>query len=313
MNRRDTMSEYTTLTEKARIAHELQNPNTARLVVSNNTVLASKTIPGLHVIAEETEDGISSVIRVDAGTVIKNPVHLCFGVLDRSFSQHIDLDIAVEKNAAIEIVGHCVFPNATEVTHTMDGRIELKENARYAYREKHIHSDDGGVKVYPQAEIVVGERAVFATEFELLQGRVGLIDVDYRAVGERESSISMLSRVSGHSDDIIKIKENAELRGIRARAVLRSRVAVRDTAKAEVFNLIKATAAYARGHVDCTEILQGNGMVQSYPNVEVRHPKARVTHEANLGGVDNRQLETLMARGLTEKDAEELIIRALLS
>jgi Fe-S cluster assembly scaffold protein SufB len=45
----------------------------------------------------------------------------------------------------------------------------------------------------------------------------------------------------------------------------------------------------------------------------VNHPKAHVTHEAALGSVDRKQLETLMARGLTEDEASETIIAGLLS
>jgi hypothetical protein len=45
----------------------------------------------------------------------------------------------------------------------------------------------------------------------------------------------------------------------------------------------------------------------------VRHPAAHVTHEAAIGSVDSRQLETLMSRGLSEDQATELIIDGLLS
>jgi Fe-S cluster assembly scaffold protein SufB len=47
--------------------------------------------------------------------------------------------------------------------------------------------------------------------------------------------------------------------------------------------------------------------------VEVLHPKAHVTHEAAIGSVDNKQLETLMSRGLSEDDAVDVIINGLLS
>ena len=49
------------------------------------------------------------------------------------------------------------------------------------------------------------------------------------------------------------------------------------------------------------------------PVVEVSHPLAHVTHEAAIGSVDSRQLQTLMARGLTEDKATDLIIEGLLS
>jgi Fe-S cluster assembly scaffold protein SufB len=38
-----------------------------------------------------------------------------------------------------------------------------------------------------------------------------------------------------------------------------------------------------------------------------------VTHEAAIGSVDSRQLETLMARGMDEEEAVDLIINGLLS
>ena len=88
---------------------------------------------------------------------------------------------------------------------------------------------------------------------------------------------------------------------------------MRDNAKAEVYNIMKATAPYARGHVDCKEIIQGNGVATAIPVVEVKHPKAHVTHEAAIGSVDSKQLQTLMARGLDEEEAVELIIDGLLS
>ena len=60
------------------------------------------------------------------------------------------------------------------------------------------------------------------------------------------------------------------------------------------------------------EIVQDQAVARATPVVDVRHPRARVTHEAALGSVDSRQLQTLMARGMTEDEAVDLIIRGLL-
>jgi Fe-S cluster assembly scaffold protein SufB len=46
--------------------------------------------------------------------------------------------------------------------------------------------------------------------------------------------------------------------------------------------------------------------------VVVRDDRARVTHEAAIGSVSRRELETLMARGLSEPEAVDIIIRGLL-
>ena len=46
--------------------------------------------------------------------------------------------------------------------------------------------------------------------------------------------------------------------------------------------------------------------------MNVYHAKAKVTHEAAIGSIDSKQLNTLMARGLTEAEAIDIIVKGLL-
>lgn len=305
--------DFKKLVELARISEIVQNPHAAHLVMHNNNILGEHTIPGLLVDAQETTTGIDVKIRLKAGTIIKEPVNICFGVLHNMKRQEINMNVVIEKDAKIEIIGHCIFPQEEKLEHIMDANIVLEENASYHYFEKHIHNQTGTTFVKPMSKVHVGKGADFVTEFELIKGRVGTIEIDFNTTGETESSSQLLARISGSHTDKITINETAKLIGERAFAVLQSKVAVKGQAHAIVYNTIHAEAAHARGHVDCTEILREEGKVEAYPNVQVTHPKAHVTHEARLGGVDNKQLETLMARGLSEEDAEELIIQGLLA
>ena len=61
------------------------------------------------------------------------------------------------------------------------------------------------------------------------------------------------------------------------------------------------------------EIVLDRGRARATPIVDVRNPSAHVTHEAAVGSVDKKQLETLMSRGMDEDAASELIIQGLLS
>jgi hypothetical protein len=158
----------------------------------------------------------------------------------------------------------------------------------------------------------VGKGARFSSVFELLKGRVGLIDIDYQAVCAADAVLEMTARISGRGNDVIKINERGHLRGEKSRGVLKSNIAVRDSASADIENTMIADAAYARGHVDCKEIVRDQGTAKAVPIVEVRHPRAHITHEAAIGSVDSKQLETLLARGMPEDDAVELIIQGML-
>lgn len=298
---------------KAAHVNPKKNKDIAFLAINHSKVLDSNTVPGLEVDTKEIKDGVELKVTIEENTKIEKPVHMCFGMLHKKGTQKINLNFKMEKNSSVKVLAHCVFPDGEDVTHIMDGYIELDEGADYTYLEKHVHGKTGGVKVYPKAKVVAGKNAKFKTDFELVKGRVGLIDIDYETIAYENASIEMTAKISGKEDDLIKIKETGELKGKNSRGVLTSKIAVTDEARAQVHNEITASAENARGHVDCKEIMKGNALAKAVPVVEVAHPKAHVTHEAAVGGVDNKQLETLMSRGLDEDEATDLIIKGLLS
>jgi hypothetical protein len=289
------------------------DPGIAHIEIHANKVLGVHLVEGLEIDADELEDGIRATLVVKKNTKIDQPVRICFGLMQKTGVQRIDMKIRIEEGARVAIMASCTFPNAEAIVHTMDADIDIGKNAEYIYLERHVHGSEGGIDVVPKAKIHLQEGAKFRTDFELIKGRCGKIDIDYEADCERNSYLDMVARISGRADDRILINERATLRGEGAHGVLRTSIAVRDKAKAEIKNTLIATAPHARGHVDCKEVVQGEAIANAIPIVEVHHPKAHVTHEASIGSVDSKQLETLMSRGLSEDDATDLIIEGLLS
>lgn len=285
----------------------------ARVVVHENKVLGLHLVPGLEVEADEMDDGIRALVRVAPGAVIEKPVHMCFGVLPEEGLQRIIMETHIEEQSAVSIQAHCSFPYAVDVRHEMEAEITIGEGARYTYFERHVHGLGGGVNVIPKAKVFVREGGRFQTEFELIKGRVGQMAIDYETECDADAVVDMMARVRGREDDRIKIRETSRLKGKGARGVLTSYVALRDRARADIENVMTAEAPLSRGHVDCKEIIQDEAVARAVPIVEARHPKAHVTHEAAIGSVDSKQLETLMARGMDEEKASDLIIQGLIS
>jgi|LGVF01.1.fsa_nt_gb Fe-S cluster assembly scaffold protein SufB len=299
---------------KAAGIHEAVNDkNTGRLIINRDKVVDSNVIPGLVIDAKEIKDGVDINFILKENTIIENPVHLCFGVTDKEAIQKIIMNVDIRKNSKISLIAHCVFPNAVDVKHIMDAKVKIGKGSKYSYFERHIHNEEGGIVVIPKAYIDLEENSRFKTEFELLRGRVGTINIDYEITCGKASVMEMTTRINGRGNDYINIKESGNLVGERSRGVLTSKIAVRQNAKANIFNRMIATGDYARGHVDCKEIIQDNAVAKAIPIVEVRNPKARITHEASIGSVDSKQLQTLMSRGLSEDESVELIISGLLS
>ena len=301
------------LSQASGISHDLfSKKDVAHLFIHHNKVVSLQGVPGLIIEPMEIQDGIDLKIRLKKNTVVTNPVHMCFGLMHKEGIQRINMAITIEDRSSIQILAHCTFPNAEKIQHLMNAKINIGKHASYSYTERHIHGDSGGITVVPKATIHLQDHARYKTDFELLKGRVGHIDIDYETFCGPYSVLEMNAKVNATHTDIVHIKEKGHLNGEHAHGVLLSRVAVRDDATAEVYSELTASAAYARGHVDCKEIVQDNGVVSAVPIVKVNHPKAHITHEASLGSVDSKQLQTLMARGLDEEKATDLIIQGLL-
>jgi hypothetical protein len=63
--------------------------------------------------------------------------------------------------------------------------------------------------------------------------------------------------------------------------------------------------------VDCREIIKDRAIDRAIPLVLVTNSLAKVTHEAAIGTVDKKELETLMARGLDPEQATELTVSGM--
>lgn len=300
------------LYQAAQVEEAINDPDTAHLVIDKDNVADKHQIDGVEVETTEIEDGVSIKLTVKENQKVEHPIHLCFGMTYKTGQQNIEMDVELKDNSKAEILAHCVFPQAEEIIHKMEAEVNLKEGSEFKYLEKHVHDPEGKIKVISDADVNLDEGAKYKTDFELLEGRAGLLELDYETYCSENSTVEMKTKVDAKKDDKIKIKENAFLNGENSRGVLTTRVALRDEAKATVENKLIAEAPEAKGHVDCKEIVQDNADAKAIPIVQVKHPKAHVTHEAAIGSVDKKQLETLMLRGLSEDEGVDLIIDSLL-
>jgi Fe-S cluster assembly scaffold protein SufB len=188
----------------------LKNREVGNLVIHENKVLSVNEAEGIRVETRETENGVNIYFLVEEGAKIKYPVHLCFGVLPKEGLQEITLRVEAQDNSEVNVIAHCIFPNAVDVIHK--------------------------------------------------------------------------------KEDDIKIVEKIHLDGKEARGLAKSRLVLTDNARAVVRGETYGNAPFARGHVDCLEIVNGDGVIaRAIPVVYVNDKQAKVTHEAAIGSVDKNK------------------------
>lgn len=307
------MSKLSELLHEAMLDHKMMHEkDRAYLVLNLNKILKSQTIPGLVVDAKETENGLDINITVEKDVVIEKPIHMCFGVIEKEGDQLLNINIIMEEKSSANILAHCLFPHSENVKHIMNAFVHVKEGASFKYHERHVHNSKNGTYTRPTTEVVVEEGGYFRSDFELTKGRVGDLEIIYGAKLYKDAIFEVDARLDAHMDDKVIIEEKAELIGENSRALMLSRAAARDEANVEIRNLIIATGNHSRGHMDCQEILKGNGTVNAIPIIRVKNDTAHITHESALGSVNSKQLETLMSKGLTEDESTEIIISGML-
>ncbi len=291
----------------------LQSKDIAKLVIHENRVLASDDVKGLNIETIETKSGVNVNLTLEEGAKIPRPVHLCFGLLPKEGLQEIIMKVNAKDNSQVQVIAHCIFPNAVKVIHKMDADINIGANAKFDYKETHYHGEDGGIEVIPKAKVKVGKGGVWQSTFALSQGLVGKLDYDFEVTCQEKAVAELVVKAYGKKSDDIKVWEKIYLNGTGARGLAKSRLVLSDKAKAEVRGETYGNAPYARGHVDCMELVNGTEAVaRAIPIVSVTDDKAKVTHEAAIGSIDRKQVETLMARGLDESEAVDVIVRGIL-
>ncbi len=283
------------------------------IVVHGNRILASHALPGVLIEASETGDGIDARIIVQAQTKVSKPVHLCFGHLADSGRQVIRSRIFLEEGSSAEFQAHCIFPNAIEFLHAMEGEIHLGPGSAFSYREVHVHGPEGRIDVRPVSRVRIDERAVYRGDFTLVEGRVGnlAIDIDVEAHGRR-SRVEVTSKIYGKFDDFCQVRDIVRLTGAESTALIKARVVLKDRSQGKFLGLVDGAAPGARGHVDCTEVVQGEARAVASPVVQASHPEAEVTHEAAIGRIADEKIQGLMAKGLSADAAIDFVVSGLL-
>ena len=70
--------------------------------------------------------------------------------------------------------------------------------------------------------------------------------------------------------------------------------------------------ADCRAHVQCDSIIMDQAKIRSIPESAANHADAQVIHEAAIGRINNDQLLKLQTFGMTQEEAEAVIIQGFL-
>ena len=132
------------------------------------------------------------------------------------------------------------------------------------------------------------------------------------AVLNKQSKLIIKEKILTDDAQVAKTNFEVVLQGEDSSVDVISRsVAKGNSEQSFVSRIIGETKCF--GHVECDAILMDKAVISATPEIVAKCVDASLVHEAAIGKIAGEQVTKLMTLGLSEKEAEDLIIKGFLN
>ncbi len=277
----------------------------------NGKSIDRKINPYVNIISKEDGSGID--IYVKENTLLQI-IDIPVIITESGLKDVVYNDFHIGKNSNIVIVAGCGIHNSFSHDSVHDGihRFFLEENSQVKYIEKHYGSGMGtGKKILnPITEIIMQKGSRMTMDSTQLKG----VDSTFRttkATLYEDATLIINEKILTNNSQYAKTDFLVNLEGTNASCHVTSRSVATDNSYQEfTSNIIGNAKSFA--HVECDAIIQDKASVKAIPEIYANFVDANLIHEAAIGKIAGAQLMKLMSLGLTEKEAEETIIKGFL-
>lgn len=250
-------------------------------------------------------------IRVEEGIKAKFPVQACLYIGEEGLAQNVHNILIAEEGSELHVITGCTTaPKIKRGLHIGISEFYIKKGAKVTFTMVHNWGEE--VVVRPRTAVWVEEGATYNSNFICMKPASSIqMFPSVRLRGE--NAVTRLN-------SILVATKGSEL-DIGGRVVLEAR-----GAKAEILSrtISKGGNIIARGiligektdvkaHLECSGLmLSDEGSIRAIPELDGRVAGVEMSHEAALGKISQEEIEYLMARGLSEREATALIVRGFL-
>ncbi|CAA7601731.1 Uncharacterized protein family (UPF0051) [Acididesulfobacillus acetoxydans] len=272
-----------------------------RNTTANIDIMTKKDKPGIDVIVKPYTKGES--------------VHIPVIVTEENITDLVYNTFEIGAYSDVLVVAGCGIHNCGDQKSQHDGihTFFVRKGAKLKYVEKHYGEGDGrGARVLnPKTIIEAEEGAVVELEMVQIKGIDNTLrDTEVR-LGDK-AKLVVTERLLTYLGQEAQSKITVELNGVDSSAQIISRSVAQDESRQDFyFDLIGRNRS--RGHIQCDAIIMHAARVLSTPRVSAYHSEAQLIHEAAIGRIESEQLVKLMSLGLSEKEAEETILKGFLA
>lgn len=264
----------------------------------------------INIVKKEDRPGIDIHI---SGEAQKEQVHIPV-VMTQEGVDVVYNDFYVEDGADVTIVAGCGIhgEGCSETRHDGIHAFHIGKNANVTYVENHYAQGNGSGKkiLNPVTKIFVEENSVFTLETTQIKGVDSTKRETHVELAEG-AKLYVTEKLMTHEDQSAISNMDVELNGENSSARIVSRSVAKGTS-AQVFHPKAIGNASCHAHVQCDSIIMDTAKISSIPEITAKHVDAQIVHEAAIGRINDEQLVKLQTFGLSEEEAEAVVIENFL-
>lgn len=277
----------------------------------NGKGIERKVTENINIITKEDKSGIDVYVKENTKFEF---VHIPVIITESGLKDLVYNDFYIGKNANVIIIAGCGIHNDHHKDSQHNGihRFFLEEGAKVKYIEKHYGQGEGlGKKILnPVTEAYLKSGSSLEMETYQIKGVDSTIRKT-KGVLENNTNLVILEKIMTHGKQYAETIFEVELNGRNSSTHVTSRsVATEDSKQQFMSKVIGNNKCF--GHVECDAIIKDKASVVAIPEIIANNTDANLIHEAAIGKIAGEQLVKLMTLGLTEKQAEEEIIKGFL-
>ena len=278
--------------------------------IRENGISKINSTDDIIIIPHKNKKGIK--IYVKSGTKNKS-LHLPVIVSQGGFTELVYNDFYIEDNCDVTIVGSCGIHNNTNNPSSHNGKhtFHIGKNCNVKYLEKHLAVGNNSTNTLnPVTKIHIKDNSTMTIETVQLGG-VSYSKRSTVAKLENNAILNITEKILTDNTDFAQTNFKVNLNGENSSVKVVSRSVAKGNSN-QSFNSKIMGNNKCFGHIECDGIVTNNASLSSTPTVACNHPEASLSHEATIGRIAGEQLIKLMTLGLTQKQAEDMIINGFL-
>ncbi len=251
-------------------------------------------------------------IRVLEDQSVTIPLQACLFISTDNLNQNVHNVIIAEPGSESQIITGCtVHPNVHRGLHVGVSEFYVKESAKLTFTMIHNWAQDFDVR--PRSSALIGDDAVFINNYACLKPVKSLQMYPVAHCQGVNSRVRFNNILYGSGNSNIDTGAKVVLQNEGSRGEVVARAIANDNAQIYTRGCLAGEHRNSRAHLECRGLLLSDkAMIYAVPELMAKIEGADLSHEAAVGKIAEEQVNYLMARGLSQSEAEALIVRGFM-